>query len=208
MISGCPVINEDSSDAFARSSDTGNRLRDRFDGSTTPLTLDGLAYAQGTTYRDVEGQIDLESDLEGIRWLRENVAGSPLVLEANTPTYRWGGRVSIHTGLPGVVGWEWQQQQQRWDYRSDVTKRIRDDSTPSPSEATALIERYGLCRTGRAPLLFRRGHLQVRSRSHAQFGVVIRVRARGDIPCDRLKPSEEASVQKHRTTQKLRPPPH
>ncbi len=125
---------------------TRDRLRDRFDGSTTPLTLDGLAYMQGTTYRDVEGQIDLEADLEGIRWLRENVAGSPLVLEANTPTYRWGGRVSIHTGLPGVVGWEWHQQQQRWDYRSDVTKRIRDVeriySTPSPSEATALIERY------------------------------------------------------------------
>ena len=127
---------------------TQDRLRDRFDTERVPLTLDGLAYVPGATYLDREGPIDLEADLEGVRWLRENAQGSPVVLEANTPLYRWGGRVSIHTGLPSVVGWRWHQQQQRWGYRDQVDRRIRDVdriySTPSASEAIDLLNQYGV----------------------------------------------------------------
>ena len=127
---------------------TQDRLRDRFDANDVPLTLDGLAYVPGTTYFDREGPIDLEADLEGIHWLRENVRGSPVILEGNTPLYRWGGRVSIHTGLPSVVGWRWHQQQQRWGYLHQVDRRIRDVdriySTTNPSEAIALLDRYGV----------------------------------------------------------------
>ena len=97
-------------------------------------------------YRDLKGRIDMERDFEGIRWLRENVQGSPVVLEANTPTYRWGGRVSIHTGLPSVVGWKWHQEQQRWGYRDEVVSRIRDVdiiySTSDVSRAVSLIDQY------------------------------------------------------------------
>ena len=125
---------------------TQDRLRDRFNGNATPLTLNGLAYMEGTTYSEPEGPIDLEADFEGIRWLRENVQGSPIVLEANTPTYRWGGRVSIYTGLPSVVGWQWHQEQQRWDYRQMVAPRIRDVeliySTQDISVARDLLAQY------------------------------------------------------------------
>ena len=125
---------------------TQDRLRDRFEGNVTPLTLDGLAFVSGSVYRDREGRIDMERDFEGIRWLRENVQGSPVVLEANTPTYRWGGRVSIHTGLPSVVGWKWHQEQQRWGYRDMVASRIRDVdyiySTSDASQAMSLLNRY------------------------------------------------------------------
>ncbi len=127
---------------------TQDRLRDRFNGNVTPLTLDGLAYMEGATYNEPEGPIDLDADFEGIRWLRENVAGSPIILEANTPTYRWGSRVSIHTGLPSVVGWQWHQEQQRWDYREMVAPRIRDVeriySTEDTSVAMDLLRRYGV----------------------------------------------------------------
>ncbi len=125
---------------------TRDRLRDRYDGNVTPLTLDGLAYAQGSVYRDPKGAIDLDADFEGMRWLRENVAGSPVVLEANTPTYRWGGRVSIYTGLPSVVGWKWHQEQQRWGSRREVARRIsevdRIYSTTDVAEAFDLLRKY------------------------------------------------------------------
>jgi YYY domain-containing protein len=127
---------------------TQDRLRDRFDGNMTPLTLDGAAYVAGATFRDENGAIDLSKDFEGIRWLRQNVEGSPVILEAVTPTYRWGGRVSIYTGLPAVFGWQWHQEQQRWDYRHEVAERIRDVNriyeTGSNTEALALLHEYGV----------------------------------------------------------------
>jgi YYY domain-containing protein len=127
---------------------TQDRLRDRFDDRVLPLTLDGTAYITGAVYRDPRGTIDLEADFKGIQWLLENVEGSPVVLEGSTETYRWGGRVSIYTGLPSVVGWKWHQQQQRWDYQTEVDRRIRDVNllyrTENPERARELFTEYGI----------------------------------------------------------------
>jgi YYY domain-containing protein len=79
-----------------------------------PHTLDGMAYMPHATYVDEWGPMPLDQDYEAIRWLQENVQGSPVIVEANLRNlYRWGSRMTIYTGLPGVVGWEWHQQQQR-----------------------------------------------------------------------------------------------
>ena len=102
---------------------TADRLDYRFEGQSTELTLDGEAYVNGAVYEDAHGPIDLAADFEGIQWLRDNVEGSPVVLEAVTPFYRWGGRVSAYTGLPTVLGWKWHQEQQRWGYRWAVEQR-------------------------------------------------------------------------------------
>jgi YYY domain-containing protein len=127
---------------------TRDRLGDRFYDRVLPLTLDGTAFVEGTVYRDQEGDIDLAADFQGIRWLQENVEGSPIVLEGNTPTYRWGGRVSVYTGLPSVVGWKWHQEQQRWDYSRLVGLRIDDVNriygTNNPQEALSLLNEYGV----------------------------------------------------------------
>jgi uncharacterized membrane protein len=69
------------------------RLNDRF--SDRPPTLDGTAYMRGTTYDDGRGAILLESDLEGIRWLRQNVEGTPAIVEGCTDLYRWGGTLGF-----------------------------------------------------------------------------------------------------------------
>ena len=125
---------------------TQARLRTRFD--VLPLTLDGTAYMRTTVYNDANGPIDLSADYDGIRWLQDNVQGSPVVLEGLTPNYRWGGRVSVYTGLPAVVGWRWHQEQQRWGYRGAVGERARDVNriyaTPDANEALELIRKYGV----------------------------------------------------------------
>ncbi len=127
---------------------TPDRLGVRFD-RTIPLTLDGMAYMRnGEKYSDPRGSIDLTADYEAIRWIQENVKGSPVMLEGVTPTYRWGGRVSIYTGLPTIAGWEWHQMQQRWNYRETVPKRIaevaRIYNTPYPQEALIFMRKYGV----------------------------------------------------------------
>jgi len=125
---------------------TRERLRDRF--NILPLTADGAAFMERAVYHDPHGPIELRWDYDAIRWLQENVKGSPVVMEGRTPLYRWGSRISVYTGLPTVLGWDWHQKQQRWGYRWAVDQRARDVaafySTPDPQEAMALLRRYGV----------------------------------------------------------------
>jgi uncharacterized membrane protein len=89
------------------------KIEDRM-APQTPFTLDGMAFMEYAEYAETWGNMDLSQDYRAIRWMQENVAGSPVIVEANLRNlYRWGSRFSIYTGLPGVVGWEWHQQQQR-----------------------------------------------------------------------------------------------
>lgn len=106
---------------------TRARVADRFDPSIAP-TLDGTAYMERAVYRDEDHELTLASDLAAIRWLQDNVEGSPVILEGRTPLYRWGSRVSIYTGLPTVLGWDWHQKQQRAGYTWLVDERAGDVS--------------------------------------------------------------------------------
>jgi hypothetical protein len=56
---------------------------------------------------------NLKGDYEMIHWLQDHVQGSPTIIEAQLTEYRWGSRISIYTGLPTVLGWNWHQRQQR-----------------------------------------------------------------------------------------------
>jgi YYY domain-containing protein len=123
------------------------KVGDRFDTELGP-GLDGWAYMETARYWDPSGQeYDLKWDLEAIRWLLDNVVGSPVILEGHTPEYRWGGRYSINTGLPTVLGWNWHQRQQRaaagtqevWDRASDVETIY---STGVPVVAEGLLDQY------------------------------------------------------------------
>lgn len=61
-------------------------------------------------------ETDFPEDAGAIRWLKKNVTGSPVVLEANGDSYTEYERVSAMTGLPTVLGWYVHE----WLWRNDV----------------------------------------------------------------------------------------
>jgi uncharacterized membrane protein len=81
--------------------------------TNAPHTLDGDAYMDYATY--VEGSIPMPmgDDLAIIHWFQNNVKGSPVILEGYMTEYKYGARISISTGLPTILGWNFHQRQQR-----------------------------------------------------------------------------------------------
>ena len=112
------------------------------------FTNNGLAFMQKAVYHDEHGPIELKYDYDAIMWLRNNVQGSPITIEAVTPEYRWGSRFAIYTGLPTVLGWRWHQTQQRGSFAPMVETRLQDVntfySTPDLAVAEAILQKYGV----------------------------------------------------------------
>jgi YYY domain-containing protein len=124
------------------------RLGDRFPGSTS-ITLDGSAYMETSTYYDEGRPVELKWDYQAIDWLRRNVSGLPAILEANTPLYRWGSRISINTGLPTLIGWDWHEKQQRSVVPGQIIdQRLQDVktiyTTTDIAQAKELLQQYGI----------------------------------------------------------------
>ncbi|MCC6146884.1 MAG: hypothetical protein IT308_04885 [Anaerolineaceae bacterium] len=103
-----------------------DKVQDRMT-NLAPHGLDGMGYMSFSSY-DQEGKVmQLAEDAAAIRWMQDHVVGSPVIVEANTPEYRWGSRFTIYTGLPGVLGWNWHQRQQRAIVPSEwVTDRVKE----------------------------------------------------------------------------------
>ena len=124
----------------------------------TDRTLDGEAYLrdgfiidQGHEPCEVGGEqasspgvpISLDADHRAIEWIRTNVNGSPTLAETPTTIYRWGGRISAHTGLPTLVAWDWHAKQQHWGNVHQVEARFDDTcelfATLDPWRARTLL---------------------------------------------------------------------
>ncbi|MGE5222305.1 MAG: hypothetical protein ACM3PY_07705, partial [Omnitrophica WOR_2 bacterium] len=63
--------------------------------------------------------------------------------------YRWFTRYTIYTGLPGVIGWQWHEQQQRAVLPGDwVTERIDEVNafyeTTDETSARAFLNKYNV----------------------------------------------------------------
>jgi len=133
---------------------TQAKIQDRM-MADSPLSLDGMAYMETARYTDGQTEatmkeMDLGQDYRAIRWMQANVPGSPVIVEANAPEYRhWGTRYTIYTGLPGVIGWNWHERQQRtitpdtWVYdRIDAVNSFYQ--TEDPAKAAEFLKRYGV----------------------------------------------------------------
>jgi uncharacterized membrane protein len=124
-----------------------DKIRDRI-APNIPFTFDSMTYMQYSTYWDVE-KLDLSKDYRAIRWMQDNVKGSPVIVEGNTPEYRWGTRYTIYTGLPGVVGWNWHQRQQRALFPAEwVSSRVQEITnfynTRDSLDAKAFLTKYAV----------------------------------------------------------------
>ena len=124
-------------------------MKDRM-APSAPHTLDAMAYMEYATYGERWGEMDLNQDYQAIEWLLQNVKGTPVIVEANLrDLYRWGSRMSVYTGLPGVTGWEWHQQQQRNVVPGNwVSERINEIDefylTTDAAFAQRFLEKYGV----------------------------------------------------------------
>ncbi|HET6596076.1 MAG TPA: DUF2298 domain-containing protein [Anaerolineales bacterium] len=104
---------------------TVGKIRDRWIVEA-PRVLDSMTFMEYAHYDDFGQRLDLSEDYRAIRWLQDNVKGSPVIVEANCSEYRWCTRMTIYTGLPGVVGWNWHQRQQRVFTSTWVEARVAE----------------------------------------------------------------------------------
>ena len=124
-----------------------DKVADRMAGGV-PLTLDSITYMKYAQYADFGVTMDLVQDYRAIRWMQDHVQGSPVIVEANCPEYRWCTRYTIHTGLPGVVGWNWHQRQQRTLTPQLVEQRVTEIAlfygTIDAPKAMDFLRRYNV----------------------------------------------------------------
>jgi YYY domain-containing protein len=103
-----------------------DKIRDRMSSKNT-LTLDGSKFMLTSTYGENGTTMNLSEDFYAIQWMQQNVIGSPVIVEGNVPEYQWGSRFTIYTGLPGVVGWNWHQRQQRGVVSAEAVQNRVDE---------------------------------------------------------------------------------
>jgi uncharacterized membrane protein len=111
-----------------------------------PRSLDAMTFMNYAHYDDFGQRLDLSEDYYAIRWMQDNVQGSPVIVEGNCSEYRWCTRFTIYTGLPGVVGWNWHQRQQRVYTSTWVESRVAEVSnfytTTDVSSARNFLDQY------------------------------------------------------------------
>jgi YYY domain-containing protein len=122
------------------------KMNDRY-VENSPSGLNGMLYMQEATYNENNQELVLRWDREAIQWMRENVKGSPVIMEGNTGLYRWGNRYSIYTGLPTIIGWDWHTKQQYSllpgdliDFRIGLVKEFYN--TTDQTRALDIAHRY------------------------------------------------------------------
>ncbi len=125
------------------------KIHDRMT-SQAPHTLDSMTYMKYASYSEFAHDFPLNEDYAAIRWLQDNVKGSPVIVEAAPAgvQYTWLSRMTIYTGLPGVVGWQWHEQQQRVMFSDQVIARGAEVdeffNTPDQTLALAFLHKYNV----------------------------------------------------------------
>ncbi len=67
-----------------------DKIRDRMTPAA-PHTLDSMTYMDYATYADYGVDMDLSEDYRAIRWMQDNVQGSPVIVEAASAGVQYPG---------------------------------------------------------------------------------------------------------------------
>lgn len=117
----------------------GNAVRHWFGEVWKPSLYEGLDATQFL-------ETDFPADAAAIRWLKQNIEGSPVVLEADGLSYTGYERVSAMTGLPTILGWYTHEQLWRGNNVEDLNSKsaqVREIYTSSDEQRVrALLEEY------------------------------------------------------------------
>ena len=92
-------------------------------------------------------ETDYAEDVGAIRWLKENIEGSPVVLEANGDSYSEYERVSAMIGLPTVMGWyvhEWLWRNDVADLNAKADEIETIYTSTNAAEVQMLVEKYDI----------------------------------------------------------------
>ena len=85
-------------------------------------TLDGMDFLKTLSYH---GRISAAGDYQAILWLRQNIKGAPVILEAWGGQYTEFARIASFTGIPTVIGWPGHELQ--WRGSGDEAGRRQAD---------------------------------------------------------------------------------
>jgi YYY domain-containing protein len=125
------------------------KTRDRW-APEAPHTLDGMAFMAYAVQFESDTRLPLEADYRVIRWLQDNVEGSPTIMEGQgAREYLWGGRISVYTGLPAIAAWRWHSVQQRMTMPAGTVEARQLDvnyfyNTIDAEQAMTILERYNV----------------------------------------------------------------
>ena len=90
-------------------------------------------------------ETDFPEDVNGIRWLKENISDAPVVLEANGDSYSEYERVSAMTGLPTIMGWyvhEWLWRGDLADLNAKIEEIQEIYTSTDETRVKELLEEY------------------------------------------------------------------
>jgi YYY domain-containing protein len=126
--------------------------------------LDGIAFMQTYSedltkvYRPAvpEGQDDpdpgpieysLDDDYEIVQYINNNIAGQPVIAEANHLSYTSFGRIAAATGCPDIFNWYTHQQLWRNEDHEAFNERVHDVETLYTGDEAgkkSIIEKYNV----------------------------------------------------------------
>lgn len=118
----------------------GNSVHSWFGEVWKPSQYKGL---NATTFLET----DFPEDVNGIRWLKENISDAPVVLEANGDSYSEYERVSAMTGLPTIMGWyvhEWLWRGNLSDLNAKIEEIQEIYTSTDETRVKELLEEYNV----------------------------------------------------------------